>query len=46
VQTDMGGSEAAVTPPDSAAGLLRRFDALSMESTGIFEDYRGERLPF
>ena len=46
VQTDMGGSEAAVTPPDSAAGLLRQFDALSMDSTGIFENYRGERLPF
>lgn len=46
VRTDMGGSEAAVSPADSAAGLLARFDALSMDSTGVFEDYRGEAIPF
>lgn len=46
VQTDMGGSEAAVTPQDSAAGLLTRFDALDMATTGVFEDYTGEAMPF
>ena len=46
VQTDMGGMEAAVTPPDSAAGLLQRFDALDMATTGVFEDYTGEAMPF
>lgn len=46
VQTDMGGAQAAVTPPDSAAGLLKRFDALGMDTTGIFEDYTGEAIPF
>ena len=46
VQTDMGGKEAAVTPPDSAAGLLQRFDALNMDGTGVFEDYQGAAIPF
>ena len=46
VQTDMGGAEAEVTPADSAAGLLARFDALTMETSGVFEDWRGEPVPF
>ena len=46
VQTDMGGSEAAITPQTSAAGLLLRFDALSMQTTGVFEDYAGTPHPF
>lgn len=46
VQTDMGGLEAAVTPADSAAGLLQRFAALSMETSGTFEDYTGAAIPF
>ena len=46
VQTEMGGKEAAVTPADSAAGLLQRFAALSMETSGIFEDYTGVAIPF
>lgn len=46
VQTDMGGTAAAITPTDSAVGLLSRFDALTMDSTGVFEDYAGEALPF
>lgn len=46
VQTDMGGSQAAITPEQSAAGLLSRFDALNMETSGIMEDYQGVRLPF
>ncbi|WP_339951357.1 SDR family NAD(P)-dependent oxidoreductase [uncultured Albimonas sp.] len=46
VQTDMGGASAEVTPPDSAAGLLARFEALSMKTTGVFEDWRGQPVPF
>lgn len=44
VQTDMGGSAADITPQESAAGLLERFDVLSMASTGVCEDYKGNAL--
>ena len=46
VRTDMGGPSANVSPQESAAGLLTRFDKLSITSTGIYESYRGEKLPF
>ena len=46
VRTDMGGPEASVSPRDSAAGLSQRFDALSLDRTGVFEDYLGNSLPF
>jgi NAD(P)-dependent dehydrogenase (short-subunit alcohol dehydrogenase family) len=46
VRTDMGGSGAAIEPGESARGLLARFDALSLETTGVFEDYKGEPIPF
>ena len=46
VRTDMGGPEASVSPQDSAAGLLSRFDRLNIENTGIYESYSGEKLPF
>jgi len=46
VQTDMGGAQAAITAEVSAAGLLRRFDALTMATSGVFETYEGEALPF
>ena len=42
----MGGGAADVAPEDSAAGLLARFDALDLATTGIYESYRGEALPF
>lgn len=41
VSTDMGGAEASVTPHVSAAGLIQRFDALSLDTTGCFETYDG-----
>ena len=34
VRTDMGGTDADVSPEDSASGLIARFDALSIETTG------------
>ncbi|MEM0987992.1 MAG: SDR family oxidoreductase [Pseudomonadota bacterium] len=46
VRTEMGGAEADLTVEESAAGLLARFDALSMERSGLFEDYAGEAIPF
>jgi NAD(P)-dependent dehydrogenase (short-subunit alcohol dehydrogenase family) len=46
VRTDMGGPEASVSTSDSAAGLLQRFDALTLDRTGIFEDFQGNSLPF
>lgn len=46
VRTDMGGSGADVAPAESARGLLARFDALSVATTGCFEDYTGRAIPF
>ena len=46
VRTDMGGPRASISPQDSAAGLLKRFDALSLATTGIYEDFQGNKLPF
>ena len=46
VRTDMGGPNADVVPADSAAGLLQRFDSLSLETTGVYETYDGTALPF
>ncbi|MCB2125700.1 MAG: SDR family oxidoreductase [Rhodobacteraceae bacterium] len=46
VRTDMGGPAADVTVAASAAGLLARFDALSLATTGVFEDYLGRAIPF
>ena len=46
VSTDMGGAAAPVTPADSAAGLIARIDRLSLATTGVFEDYRGQPYAF
>jgi len=46
VRTDMGGDGADITPEQSAAGLLARFDALSLATTGVLEDYLGQPLAF
>jgi len=46
VRTEMGGQSATVDVEDSAKGLMQRFDALTLETSGVFEDYRGEAIPF
>lgn len=46
VRTDMGGPRATVDVEESASGLMARFDALSLETTGVFEDHRGAAIPF
>lgn len=45
VQTDMGGSSAAVTVTASARGLWDRFETLDMDRTGVFETYDGTPHP-
>lgn len=46
VKTDMGGSGADVPAETSARGLAERFAALSLATTGCFENYDGRRLDF
>ena len=46
VATDMGGEGAPVSPEASAAGLARRISALSLETSGCFEDHEGRALPY
>jgi len=46
VRTDMGGSGADISVEESASGLLARFEALSLATTGVFEDHRGEGIAF
>ena len=46
VQTDMGGAEAAITAEESAKGLLQRFAVLGPATSGVFETYQGEEMPF
>ena len=46
VRTDMGSAAAAIGTEESAQGLLQRFDALSLTTTGCFEMWNGESMPF
>ena len=46
VQTDMGGAKAAITVNESSTGLIQRFDALGAETTGCFEMWNGEAIPY
>lgn len=46
VQSDMGGPNAAITVAESAEGLVQRFDALSLKTTGCFETWDGRTHPF
>ncbi|MEM8793271.1 MAG: SDR family NAD(P)-dependent oxidoreductase [Pseudomonadota bacterium] len=46
VRTDMGGSAADISVEESAAGLLARFEALDLSTSGVFEDYAGATIPF
>lgn len=44
VRTDMGGSGADLSPGDSAAGILKVIDGLSLEKTGRFVNYDGSAI--
>ncbi|HRD78398.1 MAG TPA: SDR family oxidoreductase [Hyphomicrobiaceae bacterium] len=46
VKTDMGGQRADIGVEESSRGLVARFDALSLATTGVFEDYNGQTIPF
>jgi NAD(P)-dependent dehydrogenase (short-subunit alcohol dehydrogenase family) len=46
VRTDMGGGGADIDASESAAGLAARIDALTLATTGVFEDYRGQPIPY
>jgi len=46
VRTDMGGVAATIEADEAAQGLTARFEALSLETTGVFETWDGRRLPF
>lgn len=46
VQTDMGGSAADITVEAAAVGLIARFDALSLATTGCFQTWDGRDHPY
>lgn len=46
VRTDMGGSGADISVQDSAAGLIKLIDGLTMQETGGFFDWTGAAIPF
>ncbi len=46
VRTDMTGGRGLVDADESAAGLIARVDALTLETSGSFWHMNGERLPW
>lgn len=46
VRTDMGGSSAAVSVEESAAGLIAQINTLSIATTGCFENWDGSPQDF
>ena len=46
VQTDMGGQAADISTDASVAGLMDRFDSLSLATTGCFETWDGRAHPY
>jgi len=46
VSTDMGGSAAPVTPPQSVSGLRARIGELNEKTSGRFVDFQGKELPW
>ncbi len=46
VQTDMGGSEAPTSPKESAAGLKRVLDYITLDESGSFFDLHSNEVPW
>ena len=46
VSTDMGGPDAPLTPPESAAALRALFERIKPTDSGRFFNYDGEELPW
>ncbi len=45
VRTDMGSAAADISVDQSVAGLMKRFEALKLETSGCYEAYDGTALP-
>ncbi len=45
VKTDMGGDGGDITVAESASGLVKRFEALDLDTTGRFETWDGRAHP-
>ncbi|WP_187432316.1 hypothetical protein ROLI_025680 [Roseobacter fucihabitans] len=46
VQTDMGGQAAEIDVAQAVSGLVNRFDALDLSTTGVFETWDGRAHAF
>lgn len=46
VKTDLGGPDAPLLPPESATGILRVIDRLTIADTGRFFHYQGGEVPW
>ena len=46
VRTDLGGQDARLSPDEAATGLLTVIDGLPPETTDVFLNRRGERVPW
>ena len=46
VQTDMGGTNAEITPQESAAGIKAVVEKLNLETSGSFFKWNGELHPW
>lgn len=46
VRTDMGGNGADISVDEASTGLLERFEALSLATTGCFETWDGRVHPY
>ncbi|MFK7745520.1 MAG: SDR family NAD(P)-dependent oxidoreductase [Roseobacter sp.] len=46
VTTDMGGASADIDVEEAVSGLIARFDALELTTTGVFETWDGRTHPF
>jgi hypothetical protein len=46
VQTDMGGPDATITTSESATGMRRVIDGLTLSDSGRLLTYAGESLPW
>jgi NAD(P)-dependent dehydrogenase (short-subunit alcohol dehydrogenase family) len=46
VATDMGGSNAPLRAPESVRGMIEVLDRLTINDSGAFLDYNGQRVPW
>ena len=46
VRTEMTGHNGMIDPPEAAAGIIARMDALDLASSGTFWHQNGDRLPW